>query len=112
MRRRHIPEQLPMLNTSVGAWVAAGRPLMQESTNGLLGRHPLWRVMLEAEAHAMRFRAELGLSPRSAKSVIRRGPGRPVGVVSAPDRVTTSRFESREPDRRPRVQLRSVGMVT
>lgn len=58
-------------------WVEAGRPLTQESTNGLLGRHPLWQVMVEAETHAMRFRAELGLSPRSAKAAIHRGPGRP-----------------------------------
>jgi hypothetical protein len=69
-----------------GVWVEAGRPLMQESTNGLLGRHPLWRVMLEAEAHAARFRAELGRTPRSAKAAIQRGPGRPAGAASAPDR--------------------------
>jgi hypothetical protein len=68
-------------------WIEAGRPLMQESTNGLLGRHPSWRVMVEAESHAMRFRADLGLSPRSAKAAIGRGPGRPAGVRSSPDRV-------------------------
>ena len=62
-----------------GLWVAEGRPLVQQSTNGLLGRHPIWRVMLEAEAHAARFRSELGRTPRSAKAAIRRGPGRPVG---------------------------------
>jgi hypothetical protein len=70
-----------------GAWIEAGRPLTQQSTNGLLGRHPLWRVMLEAETHAMRFRAELGLTPRSAKAVIRRERGRPPGAASSPDRV-------------------------
>jgi hypothetical protein len=67
-------------------WIEAGRPLTQESTNGLLGRHPLWRVMLEAETHAARFRSELGRTPRSAKAAIRRGPGRPTGASSAPDR--------------------------
>lgn len=70
-----------------GVWVEAGRPLTQESTNGLVGRHPLWRVMVEAETHAMRFRAELGLLPRSAKAAIHRGPGRPAGAVSSPDRL-------------------------
>ena len=69
------------------AWIEAGRPLVQESTNGLLGRHPLWRVLLESEAHAARFRAELGLSPRSAKAAIGRRPGRPSGAASSPDRV-------------------------
>ena len=78
-----------------GLWIAEGRPLMQQATNGLLGRHPLWRVMLEAEVHAARFRSELGRTPRSAKSAIRRGPGRPVGATSAADRV-------------PRVMLKSV----
>ena len=68
-------------------WIEAGRPLVQESTNGLVGRHPLWRVMLEAENHAMRLRSELGLSPRSAKSLIVRSPGRPAGAASSPDRV-------------------------
>ena len=68
-------------------WIAGGRPVVQASTNSLLGRHPLWRVMLEAEAHAARFRAELGRTLRSAKAVIRRGPGRPAGAASSPDRV-------------------------
>ena len=68
-------------------WIEAGRPLIQESTNGLLGRHPLWRVMVEAEAHAARFRSELGQTPKSAKAVIRRGPGRPAGAASSPDRL-------------------------
>jgi hypothetical protein len=68
-------------------WIAECRPLLQESTNGLPGRHPLWRVMLEAEAHAARFRSELGRTPRSAKAAIQRGPGRPVGAASSPDRV-------------------------
>jgi phage terminase small subunit len=70
-----------------GMWIAEGRPLVQQSTNGLLGRHPLWRVMLEAEAHAARFRSELGLTPKSAKAAIRRGPGRPPGAASSPDRL-------------------------
>jgi hypothetical protein len=68
-------------------WIAEGRPLVQQATNGLLGRHPLWRVMLESETHAARFRSELGRTPRSAKAAIRRGPGRPVGAASSPDRV-------------------------
>lgn len=68
-------------------WIEAGRPLTQQSTNGLLGRHPFWRVMLEAEAHAARFRSELGQTPRSAKAAIRRGPGRPAGAASSPDRL-------------------------
>lgn len=62
-----------------GVWVEAGRPLTQESTNGLLGRHPLWRVMLESEWHVMRMRVGLAKVPR--------GRGRPTGATSAPDRV-------------------------
>jgi hypothetical protein len=27
-----------------GLWIAEGRPLMQQATNALLGRHPMWRV--------------------------------------------------------------------
>jgi hypothetical protein len=70
-----------------GLWIAQGRPLIQQATNGLLGRHPLWRVMLEAEVHAARFRSELGRTPRSAKAAIQRGPDRPAGAASSPDRV-------------------------
>jgi hypothetical protein len=73
-------------------WIAEGRPLIQESTNGLLGRHPLWRVMLEAEAHAARFRSELGQTPKS----VRRGPGRPVGATSAADRAPRVRLRALE----------------
>jgi hypothetical protein len=52
-------------------WIAEGRPLVQQSTNGLLGRHPLWRVMLEAETHAARFRSELGQrKARRLRSVV------------------------------------------
>ena len=72
-------------------WIKAGRPLIQESPNGLAGRHPLWRVMLEAEAHAARFRAELGQTPKSAKALAHRRPGRPVGANSAPDRIAPAR---------------------
>ena len=60
-------------------WVAAGRPLVQEAPNMMLGRHPLWRCLLEAEVHALRFRSELVKVPR--------GRGRPPGAVSAADRV-------------------------
>ena len=74
-----------------GVWVEAGRPLTQESNNGMLGRHPLWRVMLESEAHAMRMRvslARVGVGPR--------GRGRPPGAVSAADRVPKPRLRSVE----------------
>ena len=69
-------------------WVDAGRPLVQESTNGLLGRHRLWRVMLESEAHAMRMRVGLLKVPR--------GRGRPPGAVSAADRVPKLLLRSTE----------------
>jgi hypothetical protein len=64
-------------------WVKAGRPLMQTSANGMAGVHPLLKAMHECEAIANRLRGELGLTPRTAN---RRGPGRPTGAASAPDR--------------------------
>lgn len=51
-----------------GLWIAEERPLVQQSTNGLFGRHPLWRVMLEAEVHAVRS----GLSSGVRRGVLRR----------------------------------------
>ena len=72
-------------------WEAAGRPLVQEAPNQMLGRHPLWKALLETEVHALRFRSELLKVPR--------GRGRPPGAVSARDRV-------------PRLTLKSVRTVT
>jgi hypothetical protein len=69
-----------------GLWVDAGRPLVADHGNGSAGIHPLLRAVQESEVLANRLRGELELSPRSAKSVIRRGPGRPTGAASAPDR--------------------------
>lgn len=80
------------------AWVEAGRPIVADHANGSCGVSPLFKSVGDAETIAARLRSELGLSPKSAKAVIHRRPGRPVGSVSAPDRVRA----------RPGVQLRSV----
>lgn len=77
-------------------WEAADRPLIQETQNGLAGVHPLLKAVESCEALAARLRSELGLSPKSAKAVVQRRVGRPVGAVSAADRVP------------PPVRLRSV----
>lgn len=71
------------------AWIGSGRELVLMQANGVLGIHPLWKVMLEAENQASRLRDKLRA---------RRAPGRPVGSTSAPDR---------EP--RPDPILRAVG---
>jgi hypothetical protein len=68
-------------------WVKAGRPIVQSNPNGMSGIHPLLRAMWDAETLANRLRGELGRTPKSAKSALGRGPGRPVGAGSAPDRV-------------------------
>ena len=69
------------------AWLDAGRPLTCEQTNGVVGKHPLWSVLLEARREAARSRGELA-------TVIgaKRGRGRPAGAVSAPDRVATPKL--------------------
>jgi hypothetical protein len=69
------------------AWVSAGKPVLLDHPNGVSGVHPLLKAMQDTEALANRLRCELGRTPRSAKSVIQRGPGRPAGSASSPDRV-------------------------
>jgi hypothetical protein len=75
------------------AWVEAGRPMTQTSANGMSGVHPLLKAVHECETLANKLRVELGLTPRTAN---RRGPGRPPGAVSAPDRVPQVRLRSVE----------------
>jgi hypothetical protein len=58
-------------------WAKAGMPLTVLLANGVEARHPLWRVLLEAETSLVKARASL-------KSADRRG--RPVGSSSAADR--------------------------
>jgi hypothetical protein len=67
-------------------WERAKRPLVQ--VHGAAGVHPLVKIMLEAERAAAYHGAQLGLDPASAKRIgVVRGRGRPLGAVSAPDRV-------------------------
>jgi hypothetical protein len=72
-------------------WVAAGRPVMQASANGIADVHPLLKAVHECEAIANRLRGELELTPRTAN---RRGPDRASGAASAPDRVSRVRLKS------------------
>lgn len=74
-----------------GVWEAGGRPLEQFSTNGLAGVHPVRRALVEAEDRVAR-RAEL--VKRMSGSGQR---GRPVGAVSAADRVPQVRMRRLEP---------------
>jgi len=55
-------------------WEAAGRPFVLEQRNRMVGAHPLWKVLREAEADAAK---------RLERARVRR-PGRtPVAVVQA-----------------------------
>jgi hypothetical protein len=68
-------------------WVRLERPLVFVQPNKAQGQHPLVTAMMAADRQAGAFAAELGLTPLSAARVgPRRGRGRPVGAVSAPDR--------------------------
>jgi hypothetical protein len=70
-----------------GVWIAEGRPMRDTFANGMGGVHPFFKAMETARAQSSRLRAELGLSPASAKRVAPAGrPGRPSGAVSAADR--------------------------
>jgi hypothetical protein len=62
------------------------RPLMQ--VHGAAGVHPLVKIVLETARMAAFHGAQLGLDPASAKRIgVSRGRGRPIGAVSAPDRL-------------------------
>lgn len=58
-------------------WVDRGRPLTVEHHNGVSSPDPLWKVLQDAEAFALRARAALRVRDRK---------GRPAGASSAPDR--------------------------
>lgn len=60
-------------------WEAQGKPLTTFSDNGIEYVHPLWKLMIEAESQAAKLRE---------KATPKKAPGRPVGKVSAPDRVS------------------------
>ena len=72
-------------------WVRLGRPLVFVQPNKAQGQHPLIVGFLAASKGAAAGAAELGLTPMSDARLRRlgvwRGPGRPVGANSAPDRV-------------------------
>lgn len=72
-------------------WVKAKRPAVQSNHNEMAGVHPLLRAMWEAESLANKLRGDLGLTSRTSS---RRGPGRPPGATSAPDRVPKLRLKS------------------
>lgn len=56
------------------AWEADGRPLTWQQNNGIVGEHPLLKLLRESEHDCERYAREVG----------KRKPGRPtVGVVRA-----------------------------
>lgn len=67
-------------------WEAAGRPATSKggATGKVLVAHPLVKMIGEAEAEAAKLYEAL-LRPAAAPAT-RRGPGRPIGSASAPDR--------------------------
>ncbi len=71
-------------------WERLERPIRDTFANGMAGIHPLLKAWEQAATQTGRFAAELGMTPMSAarlgKLGARRGPGRPVGANSAPDR--------------------------
>lgn len=66
-------------------WERLGRPKTSEGSMRQETEHPLIRTMERLDSAAMRFGAVLGLDPQSSTRM-RRGPGRPVGAASAPER--------------------------
>ena len=67
-------------------WEREKRPLIQ--VHGAAGVHPLVKIMLETSRSAAYHGAQLGMAPASAQRIYpQRRPGRPIGAVSAPDRV-------------------------
>lgn len=67
-------------------WIREKRPLIQ--VHGASGIHPLMKLMMETARSAAWHGAQLGMDPASAKRIYpHRRPGRPLGAVSAPDRV-------------------------
>lgn len=66
-------------------WAKAGRPLTLEQPNHVVGKHPLWMALLEAEAFLLRSRAALKAADRR---------GRPTGSSSAPDRATRPKLKA------------------
>jgi hypothetical protein len=71
-------------------WVAKGRPIIFRQPNGATGVHPLVSAIWSSGRSVMFHAGQLGLTPMSAARLgrlgERRGPGRPVGANSAPDR--------------------------
>ncbi len=71
-------------------WERLDRPMRDTFANGMAGIHPVLKAWEQAATQAARFAGELGLTPMSAARLgrlgVRRGPGRPVGANSAPDR--------------------------
>lgn len=63
-------------------WIAEGEPLAFMHANGLLGQHPLVKMLADAERDAMRAGRALRLDPETIKGP----PGRPKGASSAQDR--------------------------
>jgi hypothetical protein len=69
-------------------WVRGGRLIVACNPNGASGVHPVLKAVFESERMAADLGARLGLHPASAKRIWpHRGRGRPVGAVSAPDRL-------------------------
>ena len=76
-------------------WERGGRELWTKGSQGQLVEHPLIRTMDRLDRAAAAFGAALGLDPASEKRLGRVGqPGRPVGAVSAPDRVAPAPLRS------------------
>ncbi|MGN6869048.1 MAG: P27 family phage terminase small subunit [Solirubrobacteraceae bacterium] len=68
-------------------WEGVERPFVFVQPNRAQGQHPLVVAMMAADRQAAAFAAGLGLTPLSAARLgPRRGRGRRVGAVSAPDR--------------------------
>jgi len=90
-------------------WTKSGRPAT--STGGATGKalvpHPLVKMMAEAEQEAAKLYEQL-LRPAPAAGGVRRGPGRPIGSVSAPDRRPEPPMIRRAPRLHHEPELREV----
>jgi hypothetical protein len=75
-----------MVESAWREWKRIGSPWTALNPNGAEGVHPQLKLIRDLEADAYRARRALKLAPEAIK---KSGPGRPPGIASAKDRVSS-----------------------
>jgi P27 family predicted phage terminase small subunit len=71
--------------TALDAWELDGRPMHSVGSTGALVAHPMAKAVRDAENHAAKLAASLGLTPE-ARATMGRTRGQQSGRSTAPDR--------------------------